>query len=59
MTNFVYMHKAFKPSKIGKIWHWRQNVKGKPVNAGRKEDTNQQTKKERNKNKQTNKQTKI
>ena len=42
MTMIVYMYKAFKPCKVGKIWHERQNVRERPVNIGRKEDTNKQ-----------------
>jgi len=45
MKMIVYMYRAFKPCKIGKTWHERQNVKGRPVNVGRKEDTNKQTNK--------------
>ena len=40
----IYMNRTFKPLKAGKTWHERQNVKGWPVNVGRKEDTNKQTK---------------
>ena len=42
----VYMYTAFKPYKIRKTWHEGQNGKGRPINVGRKEDTNKQTNKQ-------------